>query len=96
MQTKIKTTLNLDSDIIKTIKLVALNKGTTQTKIINEYLKQGLLNEPEVNKKSKIPDYLIANKETYDPNYNKNNAGLVKNVKPFDAVKLIRDVREGR
>lgn len=96
MQTKVKTTLSLDSDIIKTIKLVALNKGTTQTKIINEYLKQGLLNEPEINKENKIPDYLIANKKTYNPNYNENNAGIIKNVKPFNAVNLIRDVREGR
>ena len=96
MQTRVKTTLSLDSDIIKTIKLVALNKGTTQTKIINEYLKQGLINEPEINKKNKIPDYLIANKETYNSNYKENNAGLIKNVKPFNAVKLIRDVREGR
>jgi len=96
MQNKVKTTLSLDSDIIKTIKLVALNKGTTQTKIINEYLKQGLINEPEINKKNKIPDYLIANKDTFNPNYDENNAGLIKNVQPFDAVKVIRDVREGR
>lgn len=96
MQNQVKTTLSLDADIIKSIKLVALNRGTTQTKIINEYLKQGLINEPEINKKNEIPDYLIANKDTYNPNYNENNAGLIKNVKPFDAVKLIRDVREGR
>lgn len=96
MQSKVKTTLNLDSDIIKTIKLVALNKGTTQTKIINEYLKQGLINEPEINKKNKIPDFLIANKKTYNPKYDDNNAGLIKNVKPFNAVKVIRNAREGK
>ena len=96
MQTKVKTTLSLDKDIMRGIKLVALNKGWTQTKIINEYLKQGLINEPNINKENKIPDYLIANKDTYNPNYKENNAGLIKNVKPFNAVKLIRDVREGR
>jgi len=94
MQNRVKTTLSLDSDIIKTIKLVALNKGTTQTKIINEYLKQGLINEPAINKKSKIPDYLIANKNRKpDPEKHEKMAGFIKNVEPFNAVELIKEAR---
>jgi len=94
MQNRVKTTLSLDKDIIKVIKLVALNKGITQTKIINEYLKRGLINEPEINKKSKIPDYLIANKNR-KPDHEKHEkmAGFIKNVEPFNAVELIKEAR---
>lgn len=53
MESKVKTTLNIDKEIIKSIKLVALNKDKTQTEIITEYLIQGLMNEREINKKNK-------------------------------------------
>ncbi len=42
MKTKNRTTLFIDSEIIDTIKQIAINKNTTQTKIINDYLKQGI------------------------------------------------------
>ncbi len=42
---KVRTTLILDKNIIKQIKKVALEKETTQTEIINDYLKKGLDNE---------------------------------------------------
>jgi len=53
VESKVKTTLNIDKEIIKSIKLVALNKDKTQTEIITEYLIQGLMNEREINKKNK-------------------------------------------
>jgi len=42
---KIRTTLILDKNIIQLIKRVALEKKTTQTEIINDYLQKGLNNE---------------------------------------------------
>jgi hypothetical protein len=42
---KIRTTVILDKSIIKQIKRVALEKETTQTEIINDYLQKGLNNE---------------------------------------------------
>lgn len=78
MQNKVKTTLNLDIDIVKAIKLVALNKDKTQTEIINEYLKEGLSNEHENNKKSKSLNEI---------------AGIFKGGEPMDSVKEVRKLR---
>jgi len=78
MQSKVKTTLNLDTDIIKAIKIVALNKDTTQTEIINEYLKQGLRNEQEINKKNKSLNEI---------------AGMFKEGEPFNSVEEVRKLR---
>lgn len=91
-ENKVRTTLNLDEDVIKSIKVVALNKNTTQTEIINKYLKKGLQSEKE---KDKIPNYLIANTETYDPDQKrkKEMAGIIKTKRSFDAVKIVRDSR---
>ncbi|KZX15801.1 hypothetical protein MBCUT_13050 [Methanobrevibacter cuticularis] len=78
MQSKVKTTLNLDTDILKAIKVVALNKDTTQTEIINEYLKQGLKNEPEINTKNKSLKDLI---------------GMIEVDEPFNSVEEVRKLR---
>jgi len=96
METKnrIRTTLNIDKDIVDSIKIIAKNKKSTQTEIINEYLKRSLEAEDE---KNKIPAYLIANKKTYNPDKErkKNMAGIIKGKKPFDAVELINSSRRG-
>jgi len=91
---RIRTTLNIDKDVIKSIKVIALNRDSTQTEIINEYLKKGLESEEGLNK---IPGYLIANKKTYKPDKarKKELAGFIKVETPFDAVKLIEDSRKG-
>jgi len=75
MENKVKTTLNIDSDTIKAIKVIALNKGTTQTKIITEYLKQGLANESKENKENKSLTDLI---------------GIIEVDEEFDATKKIK------
>ncbi|MDR2544081.1 MAG: DUF6364 family protein [Methanobrevibacter sp.] len=96
METKnrLRTTLNIDKDIIKSIKVIAINKKSTQTEIINEYLKKGL---EEEEKKNKIPDYLIANKKTFNPDKSRKKelAGFIKVKNTFDAVELINDSRRG-
>lgn len=39
------TTLRINEQYIKEIKHLAIEKGKTQTEIINEYIKQGLIND---------------------------------------------------
>lgn len=53
---KIKTTINLEKPILQAIKQIALNKETTQTEIIKEYIQQGLKNEKMIYKKPKEYD----------------------------------------
>jgi len=78
METKVKTTLNLDKEIIRNIKLVALNRDKTQTEVITQYLKQGLMNEKEINKKNKSLNEI---------------AGIFKGGDSFDSVKEVRKLR---
>ena len=78
MESKVKTTLNLDNNLIKAIKVVALNRGTTQTKVITDYLKQGLKNEPDTNRENKSLKDLV---------------GIIEVDEPFDATEEIRKMR---
>ena len=90
MATKNRTTLLIDSKIMDTIKQIAINKDTTQTKIINDYLKQGIEKEPQKNK-SKI-------KFIVKPNPTKNiddMIGVIKAPKGFNSVKALDEVRKG-
>jgi len=90
MQNKTRTTLILEPKILKTIKQIANNKGTTQTKIINDYLKEGIEREAEKNK-----IYLKVLVED-DPKKNMDELkGIIKTDKPVNAVKLINEVRKG-
>jgi len=83
--------IEIDTKLLQTIKGIAKDKNTS----INDVIKQGI---EKIEKENKIPDHLIVNKDTYDPNYNDNGelAGIIDYCEPFDAVKLIRDVREGK
>lgn len=90
MKTKNRTTLNLDSDILEVIKRIAINKQTTQTKVINDYLKEGIKREPEENK-TKIR-FLVKPDPTIDID---DFVGSMKTDKPFNAVELINEVRKG-
>jgi len=104
----IKTTLNIDSEIMKTIKLIAVNKNKTQTEIVNKYLKQGILNETELNHKETLKErikrlgledkVIIANEETYNPDSNnfKKIIGSVKAPKNFDPVKAIDEIHNNK
>jgi len=38
IMTTTKTTLNIDTEVMKTIKLIAVTKNKTQTEIVNKYL----------------------------------------------------------
>jgi hypothetical protein len=90
MQTKNRTTITLDSQILETIKQIAINKGTTQTKIINDYLKECIEKEPMKNK-SKIKVLLKR-----DPTQEIDDLiGFIKTDNPFNAVELQNEVRRG-
>ncbi|MBF4469729.1 MAG: hypothetical protein ISP01_10020 [Methanobrevibacter arboriphilus] len=78
--TTIKKTFALDKNIAKTIKQIALNKETTQTEIVNHYLKQGIENEPELNKEKTSL---------------KESIGIFTAPEPFDSVKEIKKIRKG-
>jgi len=90
MRTKQRTTLILDSQILNTIKQIAINKKTTQTKIINDYLKEGIEKEP-IENKTKLR-VLVER----DPNKNLDDlVGFIKTDKTVNAVELINEVRRG-
>ena len=84
-------TLN-NPNILKSISKIAKRENKSEIKVLEDIIKKGLENtEP------KIPEHLIANKDTYNPNPEKHAkmAGFIKNVEPFNAVKLVREMREG-
>ena len=90
MQSKIRTTISLEPGIMDTIKQIAINKGTTQTKIINDYLKECIEKEPE---KNKVKINVIMDG---DPNIDISDfIGSIKTDKPFNAAKLQNQVRRG-
>ncbi|KZX11969.1 DUF6364 family protein [Methanobrevibacter curvatus] len=90
MQNKNRTTISLEPKIMETIKQIAINKGTTQTKIINNYLKQCIEKEPE---KNKIKINVITEGDT---NIDISDfIGSIKTDKPFNAIKFQNQVRKG-
>jgi len=96
---KMKTTITLDKDIFKSLKKVAIDREISQNQLMNDYIVTGLKNEEKGKSKllKQIPEHLILNKDTYNPDPDRlmKMAGIVKGCKPFNAVKLIREIREG-
>jgi len=82
-----RTTLNLDKNVLKNIKIIAVSKETTQTKIINDYLKEGIQREQI----KEISD----NFKKVNPNELKKMVGVVKTKKPTNAVELKRKAQLG-
>ena len=89
------TPINKDikPDLLKRISKIAKREGISESKVLNEVLKIGI----ETKTKSKIPDYLIANKDTYNPDSKRlmKSAGFIKGYKPFSAIKLVEEMRSG-
>lgn len=81
---KIKTTMNIENDILKELKAIAEKKNTTQTEIVNKILKKGILLEKEAEKQ----------KKTKGDNFLK-LAGIVTASEPFNATKELRKLRNG-
>jgi hypothetical protein len=85
-------TININPDLLKTIRKIAKRENTSENNVINDLIAKGIeKSEP------KIPEHLITNKDTYNPNPERvmKMAGIIKGCKPFNAVELIRDMRKG-
>jgi len=103
----VKTTLNIDSEIMQKIKLIAVNKNTTQTEIVNKMLRQGVKNETEINKNDSLEERinknpnlkLIKSKYVLDKDEARKSfeklKGSIKTDKPVNAVRLLNEVRRG-
>ena len=52
-----KTTINLDDDLLKLVKLKAIDKDITMTELITSYLKYGLTNDNKIIKLRLNRDY---------------------------------------
>jgi len=82
---------NIKDNLLKMISKIAKDGKVTEEKVINEIMEKGI----EVKTKNKIPEHLIANKDTYDPDseLTRELIGIIKTKKPFDTAKAIREVR---
>ena len=82
---------NIKDNLLKRISKIAKDGKVTEEKVINEIMEKGI----EVKTKNKIPEHLIANKDTYDPDseLTRELIGIIKTKKPFDTAKAIREVR---
>lgn len=78
---KVRTTLNIEKNLIKAIKLAAIEEEKTQTEIINEALKKEFIDIQKPKNKVRKPLSEIA--------------GLFKAKKPFDSVKLVKKIEDG-
>ena len=96
MAATVKTTLNLNKDIMKNIKIIALNKETTQTKVINDLLEKAIENEDDIFKKN--PKIKLMKKSKFKKDSSKSFdelIGSIKTKKEVNAVKLVNEVRRG-
>jgi metal-responsive CopG/Arc/MetJ family transcriptional regulator len=78
METKVKTTISLEKGLIKAVKQIALNKDTTQTEIINNYIRKGIENEKQTHKEIKSLNDIV---------------GIIKGGEQMDSVKEVRKLR---
>ena len=87
---KTKTSINLDSKLLETIKTIANNRKMNQTEVITEYIKQGIEKEPKVNK----INLKVLVKQ--DPNASIDDMiGTIKAPKGFNSVKALEEIRKG-
>jgi len=78
---KVRITLNVEKDLMKAIKLAAVEEEKTQTEIINEALKKEFIDIQKPKNKVRKPLSLVA--------------GLFKAKEPFDSVKLVKKIENG-
>jgi len=81
---KVKTTMNIEQDLLKELKSLANSKETTQTEMLNQLLKKGLLLEKEEKKQAK----------TKGDNFLR-LAGIVTAKEPFNATEEVKRLRNG-
>ncbi|MBF4468241.1 MAG: hypothetical protein ISP01_02435 [Methanobrevibacter arboriphilus] len=82
---------NINPNLLKKISKIAKNEKISEEEAINEIIKKGI----NAKTKNKIPEHLILNKNTYNPDPEKSRKmiGIIKTDKPFDTAKAIREIR---
>jgi len=88
----VETKIKIEDKLLKAIEKRAKKENITKNEVINNII------ENEVGTTRGIPNYLLANRDTYnpDPERSKKMIGIIKTKEPIDAVKLVREIREGR
>ena len=89
----VKTTLNIDSEIMRKIKLIAVNKNKTQTEIVNKMLEQGVKNETEINENDTLEEWINKNPKKQESLEFISELGTAS--EPFDSVKELKKVENG-
>ena len=92
LMVRIMATVIIKGEIYKIITKIAKRENISEDEVINKVLEKSLENESEVD----IPDYLIANKDTYNPNPSKKElysiAGIIDSpTEDFNIVKAVED-----
>jgi hypothetical protein len=77
---KVRITLNIEKNLMKAIKLAAIEEEKTQTEIINEALKKEFIDIRKPKNKVRKPLSLVV--------------GLFKAKEPFDSVKLVKKIED--
>ena len=86
----VETKIKIEDKLLKNINTIAEKENTTKDKVINDMIKKG------IKTKTKIPGYLIANKNRNpDPEGFNKLIGSIKTDKPVDVNKIIKEVRRG-
>jgi hypothetical protein len=82
---------NINPNLLKKISKIAKNEKISEEEAINEIIEKGISDKT----KNKIPEHLILNKDTYNPDPEKSRKmiGIIKTEKPFDTAKAIREIR---
>ncbi|MBZ9570594.1 hypothetical protein KQY27_03415 [Methanobrevibacter sp. TMH8] len=82
---------NIKPEILKKISQIAKDENITEEEAIIEILEKGI----ESMSKIKIPEHLIANKDTYNPDHERimSYSGIIETDEPVDVTKAIREVR---
>lgn len=76
--------MNIERDLLKELKVLAVSNETTQTEMLNQLLKKGILLKKEEKKQAK----------TKGDNFLK-LAGIVTAKEPFNATKEVKKLRNG-
>jgi len=90
--TTILKEIKIDVELLKAIERRAKRENTTEDKIFNEVIENGL-----EKKESQIPEHLIGNKNTYNPKKNWDNLkNIKKTINGVKPVKTLLDLRTGK
>jgi len=89
--TIISKKIEIKAELLESISKIAKDENTTEKKILNQIIEEGIKNRT----KNKLPEDLIINKETYNPDSKRSREliGIIKTKEPFDTAKAIREIR---